>query len=312
MRILITGAGGFIGRHLLRSPYGSGFTIIPATRYAVGGLSESFAVGSEPWDQKVFHRVLAVSRPNLVVHCIGATHASSPSAYFESNACLTSGLLSAMEEAATSPRLILIGSAAEYGNVPADAMPVSEEQIPKPESLYAISKYAQTLLGAAAFDRGLEVLTLRVFNAVGIGMPENLAIPSFARRMIASADEGTPLRVGNLDVARDFIDVEEICRAIFMLALIPRWQWPLANLCSGTAVSLRYVFECLLAASGVNRPIIFDRALERRGEMLSIYGSPSLLKSVGVDISVPDFVDLAPKIVQWCRKTAGVIPQATS
>ncbi len=309
MRVLVTGASGFIGRHVVRSIHGSGFTIIRATRNTVEGLSEAFALDGRSWDLDIFRYVLAISRPDLVIHCVGATHALMPSTFFTSNACLASDLLSAADAAAHRPRIILVGSAAEYGYVPPDAMPVSEDHPPEPATTYAISKYAQTLLGMAAFDRGLQVLTLRVFNAIGIGMPENLAIPSFARRIMTSAKNETPISVGNLDVKRDFIHVDEVCKAIFALALIPEWRWPVANLCSGVAVPLKHVFDQLLIASGVNCPVIVEPNLQRQGEMLSIYGSTSRLRSVGITASPPDFRDLAPKIIDWHTSNTAISPR---
>jgi GDP-4-dehydro-6-deoxy-D-mannose reductase len=240
----------------------------------------------------------------VVLHCAGAARSPNARACFDANAVLAGELLHAVAEASKPPRVILIGSAAEYGIVPAEAQPVSENHPCAPRTDYAVAKHAQSLLGFAAFMQGLPVLVARLFNPVGVGMPRGLALPSFARQIVGPEAQAV-LRVGDLSAARDFLDVAEAARLLVALAELPDWPWPLVNLCSGQAWRVGDLLERMVAVSNVPVRIETDPALMRSGDMPVLTGSTERLASVGLPPRAPDFGILLPRLLDEARGVAG-------
>src|SRR5207248_561315 len=107
-----------------------------------------------------------------------------PDAYYLVNTVYAARLLHAMELAgcALVPTL-LIGSAAEYGAVNEDDVPITETMPARPIDHYGISKLAQTLIGQAAARDGRSIVVARTFNAIGPGMPEHLSVQSFVKQI---------------------------------------------------------------------------------------------------------------------------------
>jgi nucleoside-diphosphate-sugar epimerase len=297
MRILLTGARGFLGRHIRASPAAAGVRLFCASRATHAQAEQDVALGPGPWGRAEFAHALAFSRADAVIHCVGATHGADFRDLVEANAVPAAELLAAVSALATPPRIILIGSAAEYGLVAANAMPVGEDHPCRPRSEYGIAKHAQTLLGLAAAARGLPVLTARLFNPVGIGMPPKLALPSFARRIAAAAHGDGVVRVGDLDVGRDFIDVVEAARLLLALARIPSWPWPIVNVCSGRAFKLRDLLESMIAASGRRLRVEVDPALRRPDDMPLLIGGTARLAAVNLPPAAPDFETLIPDLL---------------
>jgi GDP-4-dehydro-6-deoxy-D-mannose reductase len=298
MRLLLTGATGFLGRHVVAAA--TNWTVIRATRAVEAASPDELALGPGPWTHADFTRALAEVRPDVVMHCAGATHSPDARACFETNAVLAAELLGAVAASSNPPRVMLIGSAAEYGVVPPDAQPVAETHLCAPRTDYAVAKYAQTLLALGAAMRGSPVLVARLFNPVGVGMPRRLALPSFARQIVGS--EAQPiLRVGDLSAERDFLDVDEAARLLLGLAAMAHWPWPVVNVCSGRAYRIGDLLDGLIAASGVQVRVETDPDLMRPGDMPVLTGSIRRLSSLGLTARAPDFSTLLPRLLAEAR-----------
>jgi nucleoside-diphosphate-sugar epimerase len=138
------------------------------------------------------------------------------------------------------------------------------------------------------------VLIARIFNPVGVGMPGELALASFAAQIRRG---GGAIAVGNLDVARDFIDVTEAVRLITALASKPQNYGQIVNICSGTAFLLRTLVEDLIRASGRQVRLEVASARVRSGEMQSFYGDVSRLRAAGLTVQPPDFSRILPRLL---------------
>ena len=288
-RALLTGASGFLGRHIAAR--------LGAEGWAVARLGRAPAPGTlvrPVWDGAVFAEILAETAPDVVFHLAGSAWATPVSALYETNLMLAARLLDAVAARATPPAVVLIGSAAELGFVPADAQPVTEDFPCAPTTHHGIAKLAQTRLGQAWARAGLKVLVARLFNPVGAGMPAGLALPSFAAQ-IRAADR--VLRVGNLDVARDFIDVAEAARLIVALAGDPARLGQTVNICSGVATRLRPLVEAMIRLSGRDIAIEVDPARVRPGEMRVLTGSIARLRAAGLVPEAPDFARVLPALL---------------
>ncbi len=300
MRLLLTGATGFLGRHVVAAA--TGWTVTRVTRALKASSPDEVALGPAPWTKADFAMAIGTARPDVVLHCAGAARSLDARSCIDTNTVLAAELLGAAADARSPPRVILVGSAAEYGIVPADAQPVVETFPCAPRSDYAVAKCAQTLLGFAAAMRGQPVLVARLFNPVGVGMPGELALPSFARQIVGPEPV---LRVGDLSAERDFLDVEEAARLLLGLAAMPDWSWPVVNVCSGRAYRLGDLLDGLIAASGVAVRVEVDPARMRPGDMPILTGSIERLAAVGLTPRLPDFSVLLPRLLTEARALCG-------
>ncbi len=305
MRLLLTGGTGFLGRHVQAAA--TDWQVTRVTRAEHATSPGELALGPGLWNRADFAQALAELRPDVVLHCAGATHSPNVRACFDTNTVLAAELLHAVEASSQPPRLMLIGSAAEYGVVPPDMQPVEETYQCAPRTDYGVAKYAQTLLGCAAAMRGLPVLVARLFNPVGVGMPGHLALPSFARQ-IAGSEARCTLRVGDQSASRDFLDVEEAARLLLELAAMSEWPWPVVNVCSGRAWCLGDLLDRLIAVSGIEVRIEPDPALMRPGDMPILTGSTRRLESVGLAPRTPDFSVLLPRLLAGARRLTAAAP----
>jgi nucleoside-diphosphate-sugar epimerase len=280
VRLLLTGGTGFVGRHVLAAAQGAGVDVVRATRTQTGD----------------FAGAIAAAEPDVIVHCAGVTTAPDAAAMQTVNVELSAALLEAVAEQSRPPRVILIGSAAEYGHVPASALPVREDWPCRPVTDYAASKHRQTLLGLALSERGYPISIARLFNPVGADMPRHLALPAIADRLTA-AGAGGVVRVGNLDVARDFIDVREAARIILALAAMETPPWPLVNVCSGRSARLGDLVGQMVALGGFDVALEPDPALIRPDEAPDLTGSADRLEQLGLPPRSPDWADLLPGIL---------------
>jgi nucleoside-diphosphate-sugar epimerase len=280
VRLLLTGGTGFVGRHVLAAARVAGLDVVRAARAQTGDFAQT----------------IAAAEPDVIVHCAGVTTAPDKAAMHAANVDLTAGLLAAAAEQPRPPRIVLIGSAAEYGHVPASALPVREDWSCRPVTDYAASKHRQTLLGLALSERGYPITIARLFNPVGADMPRHLALPAIAGRL-AAAGPGGVVRVGNLDVARDFIDVREAARIILALAVMEAAPWPLVNVCSGRSARLGDLVDRMVALGGFDVALESDPALIRPDEAPDLTGSTARLKQIGLSPRSPDWADLLPRIL---------------
>jgi nucleoside-diphosphate-sugar epimerase len=299
MRLLLTGATGFLGRHVVAAA--TNWTVTRVTRAREPSSPDELALGPAPWSRADFASALATARPDVVLHCAGDARSVDARTCIDSNAVLAAELLSAVADLREPLRVILIGSAAEYGIVPADAQPVVETYPCAPRTNYAVAKCAQSLLGFAATMRGQQVLVARLFNPVGVGMRGELALPSFARQIV-SLGPCPVVRVGDLTARRDFLDVDEAACLLLALAAMPHWPWPVVNVCSGSAYRLGDLLDGLIAASGRRVRVEVDPALIRPGDMPILTGSTERLVSVGLAPQTPDFLALLPRLLTEARR----------
>ncbi len=184
-------------------------------------------------------------------------------------------LLDAVRAHCPDARIILIGSAAEYGLVgPAD-LPVTEETPCRPVGDYGVSKYAMTLASLDIASRhSIRVVVARPFNIVGAGVPKSLVVGAIlARAREALEQPGEPVvKVGNLDTERDFVDAEDAADAY--IAMIKGEFWgDVFNVCSGRPVRIRDVVTRALSHSPRPIRLDVDPALARPSDCPIIYGS---------------------------------------
>jgi GDP-4-dehydro-6-deoxy-D-mannose reductase len=225
MRALITGVGGFVGRHLLEFLQAEGDDVYGLGRAAdVVGLDSTRTVPVDLFDRAATERAVRDTQPEAVYHLAAqsspADSLADPWTTICNNLVCQFNLLEALVSAGLQPRVLVVGSSDEYGRVRADEVPTSETVPLRPTTPYAVSKVGQDMMGYQYFARhGLPVVRARPFNHTGPGHDARFVIPSFARQLaeMEIGQREPVLRVGNLDVARDFTDVRDMVRAYRLL-----------------------------------------------------------------------------------------------
>ena len=296
-RVLLTGASGFCGRHLARYLSAEGVDVYPMRAFSP---SASPLSQLEALDVAALTPVIRQTRPDYVLHLAGVAATEHPALYYVINASYAAALLRALEAAGHGRvPVLLVGTAAEYGKISAGRLPVDEECPPAPYSDYGVSKLAQTLLGLAAAGRGRPIVVARPFNIIGPGMPGHLVLQAFSEQVgrIARGEIPPVLRVGNLDSARDFVDVDDVVRSYWKLVQTPAAYGQVVNVCSGAPVTIRTALEAMLALAGVDVDVQIDPARVKALDIPVHYGSRAKLDRLIGDTVTTPFTSSLERIV---------------
>ena len=291
---MVTGSQGFVGRHVVRDLRRRGVQVTTLGRQAASAPSH-IAMGEAPWSVSRVANVIGSVQPDVIFHLAG-TAVGSPEHLERLNVGLADTIMEAMLTSGVMPLLVCCGSAAEYGAALVDGVPTAETVACQPVSAYAASKHAQTKAALAfAEATGASVLVARIFNPIGSGMPAHLALGDFARQIAATRAEPGVIRTGNLDVDRDFIDVDDVAAALWILANNPGARG-VVNVCSGAATELRALVRMLIAASGKDIGIEADASRLRSGEVRSVIGSTARLAGFGAAPARTDYADAVARL----------------
>ncbi len=257
-RILLTGAGGFWGRHFCNYLADLPVEVHTLSRTGFPGLPNHAAA---PDDPESLARVLGEVRPDGVLHLAG-TMSGGYAGCMRVNALFAASLLDALQSSGLADRpLLLVGSAAEIGPLTADELPATEAAPTRPANAYGASKLAQTNLGLAAARGGRPVIIVRVSNLLGPGLPGNLAPARFAAQLAslkAGGKSGGVITTGSLETVRDFLDIADACRLAWRLFNNPDSRGRVVNLSSGAGVTMRELLDRLIRMSGLQLEIRQD------------------------------------------------------
>jgi GDP-4-dehydro-6-deoxy-D-mannose reductase len=284
MRALVTGATGFVGRYLVAALDEAGHEAI-----ACGGPHDppSERLSIDLSDARTMRAALHAARPNVVFHLAAQTFVpdslASPLETYRANAIGTALLAQAIREYAGSagqmPRLVFTSSAEVYGARDASDFPLTESLDPRPANPYAASKAAaEAMLLGEVRSFGLDAVIARAFNHIGPGQSDRFVVPGFAAQLARIARGGDRVMlVGNVEAARDFLDVRDVVRAYLALARDGR-SGEIYNVCSGGAVTIRDVLRELVTIARVPVEIREDPARLRPSDVPLFVGSAQKLR----------------------------------
>jgi GDP-4-dehydro-6-deoxy-D-mannose reductase len=265
MKVLVTGSKGFVGYWLMAHLESEGDEVI--------GIDAEVDI-TDP--EALRDKVEAVA-PDGIIHLaalasVGASFGSAE-ATWRVNAVGSANLLDAALACPTRPRVVLISSSEVYGRVPQDQLPIGEERPFAPVSPYAASKAAAEMAALQAWlGPGLEVIRVRPFNHTGPGQRTDFVVPALAEQIARAVDSGADhLSTGNLEARRDISDVRDVVRAYRGL-LVGGEPGQVYNVCRGEAYSIQHIAERLMAAAGVELPIVVDPARIRPVEIPEVRG----------------------------------------
>jgi GDP-4-dehydro-6-deoxy-D-mannose reductase len=177
------------------------------------------------------------------------------------------------------PVVLVIGSGEQYGQHPASEQPLLETAECRPHNFYAATKMAQEAIALAAFRaEGAKVIATRSFNHAGPGQAPSFLLPSLVTRALAARRNGTEVPIGNTDVTRDLLHVEDVVAAYISLAGrgVPGEVY---NVCGGEGVQVGALATEVLAQAGLTTPWRVDPALQRAVDVPMLVGSNAKLRS---------------------------------
>jgi GDP-4-dehydro-6-deoxy-D-mannose reductase len=281
VRVLVTGARGFVGRHLTASLRARGHDVVAADH----GIDEN-VLPVDVTDALAVRAAFDLARPDAVAHLAAESFVpaslADPGATFEVNARGTLHVLEAARAVAADglrPRVLVVSSADVYGAQPREAYPLRETVTPLPRNPYAASKVAAEAF-AAAYARSYDVdaVVTRAFNHIGPAQDERFAVAAYAAQLarVAAGLDGV-VRVGNLDASRDVLDVRDVCEAYALLLEGGGDAGEVYNVCSGKATTMREILRRLIEIARVPVEVREDSERMRPADVPVSVGDASKL-----------------------------------
>jgi GDP-4-dehydro-6-deoxy-D-mannose reductase len=312
VRVVVTGAGGFIGWHTVNALLGRGDAVQAWSHVSPsadwGPAVE--AVKVDMTDDRAIDGRLKQFMPGAVIHLAALSLPQrsweDPVSTYQVNVIGSIHLLEAVRRLTPMPRLLVVGSSAEYAE-PADGRLIAEDAPIEPNSPYASSKLAVDQL-AQLFARRyrMDIVRFRPFSFVGPRKTGDVC-SDFARRLVAIERGAQPvMRVGSLDVVRDLIDVRDGVNGIMHLMDKGR-SGEMYNVCGGNSVSIGDILDGYRRLSTVPFEVKQDASLIRALEQKVKIGNSSKLRALGWKLE-HDLADTLDAILNYWRQQ----PDATS
>ena len=301
-RILVTGAGGFVGHHLLeafeKGVFGAAVALVPDAAWDIRSL-------------EAVRQTVARTVPDAVIHLAAQSFVprsfEDPAETLAINAGGTANLIKALQECGFKGRFLYVSSGDIYGLVPEAQLPVDERIMPQPRSPYAVSKWsAEQLCLQARRTHDLDCVIARPFNHVGPGQSDRFVLPSLAGQ-IAEIEVGLRepvIEVGDIDSTRDFLDVRDVVAAYTALlrSAAPGETYVVA---SGQERSVRELLDLMLSHTTVKPEIRMDPSRMRSSEQKRMRADSRRLRidtgwrpSVALDTTIKELLDYARKSKQ--------------
>lgn len=294
IKALVTGAGGFVGGHLLpylKQVYAADRLELHCTVLHDGERARVESVAPDAQitaldlcDADKVRELYDRTMPDVVYHLAGQAYVprsfENPWETLETNIRGTLNLLASAHEIKSPARLLIVGSADIYGSAAAHELPLTEQSPFRPTSPYSVSKIAQDMLALQyATSHKVHCIRTRPFNHIGPGQNSRFAIADWARQ-IAEAEIGARdpvLYVGNLTAARDFTDVRDVVAA-YHLAAHAGEPGEVFNVCSGAAHTMQEILDTLVSMAHVEIQVQSDPARFRPVDIPILYGDSSRLR----------------------------------
>ncbi len=297
MTALITGASGFVGRHLRTHLEEQGQRVVGLDREH-GPDGDGVDIGDAP----ALRRAMTDARPDAVYHLAGWSDVGSswrdPVAVLRANAEGTLNVLTAARDAGVG-RVLVVTSAEVYGIVDESELPLTETSPLRPASPYAASKVAADYLAVqAVLGHGMDVVRARAFNHIGPGQNPAFVAPSIAARIAENeVSGGDEVPVGNLSARRDFTDVRDVVRA-YRLAMESGERGEVYNVCSGRAIAVQELADLLLGMARRPMQLVADPERKRPVDTPVLLGSAARLEAatgwrpeIPIERSLSDVLD---------------------
>lgn len=273
MKILIIGSDGFVGRNiadLLSKDH-------EVYRGSRRGTSSSNSVLIDLLDKETIKRAINQIQPEVIVNAAGVVENSEAA---RANVTFTTNLLETIKECDHKPRRVIIsGSAAEYGLVDESNIPVAEGAPLNAGAGYGLSKKDEVAFALKFSDKnGLEVIIARIFNPIGVGMHEKFLLPKLiVQTKEVQAGLKKDIEVNRLDAKRDYLNIKDVASAIKLLVEgSPKEN--IYNIGSGEATTTQELIETIVSELQLSSPPNLIESSDTPEPIVAIQADISRLK----------------------------------
>lgn len=292
MNILVTGAHGFAGSHLVELLEAKKHTVFAPKFDLLNATEVATALSGKTFDGVMHLAAIATTGSSF----------NAPGKVLKNNILAQVNLLETLRQQKRSPKILLVCSADEYGR--GSDEPLDEAAPLRPTTPYAVSKIAQDFMGLQYFlSYGMKIVRVRPFNHVGERQAPGFVVPDFAQQIVAIEKSNKPgvMRVGNLKATRDFTDVKDMVGA-YELALTKGEAGDVYNIGSGIGVTIQKLLDTMVRLSRASITIETDPAKFRPGEEPKLVCNPQKFHTLtGWTSEIPLETTLS-RVLEWWRK----------
>jgi len=318
LKVFITGAGGFMGSHLVDMLHSKGHEVSGIYFGKVDLTAEiknkDGLVKCDIINRNKVREIIAKIKPSQIYHLAAQSYPTTswtqPHYTIETNILGTINVFEAVKELKLNCRILNAGSSAEYGFVKPEEVPVKESHELKPLHPYGISKVAQDLLAYQYHKNfGIDSVTMRIFNTTG-PRKTNDVCSDFTRQLAAikSGLQKPVIRVGNLGTKRAITDVRDVLNG-FYLAMEKAESGESYNISGSTAYLIKDMLEKAVDLSGVHPEIFADKTLFRPTDEYVIFGdSTKFISKTGWKQEIPIEKTLEDMLNYWKEKQSAKAP----
>jgi len=302
LKVLVTGAQGFVGRYLVQALVEHGHVVVTA--------GHRCAYDIDLTDGLAVHRCMEDVRPDAVVHLAAVSNVpyawEHPAQTVDVNVRASIYTLEAFAKVRPLGTFLFVGSSDAYGLAAKAERPLVETDACQPQNPYAISKLcAEQMMLQLGRRLGVRVLATRSFNHFGPGQAKGFVVSDFASQIAAieRGEQSPVLRVGDLSAARDFTYVTDVVAAYVALLETPEAAPGIYNVCSGETHDIYEVLDGLLQFSLAKITVEKDPERFRPSEVPRFVGSAKKLQeATGWRPRVPFLEGLGRVLEDWRQR----------
>jgi GDP-4-dehydro-6-deoxy-D-mannose reductase len=276
-KILITGAAGFFGRYMYDylNNLHENFNLICTDLIQPTNIRYNDFVTIDLSQSKPIEELIKQTKPDYIIHLAGIFGNKVYQDIYRGNVLSTAILSEAIRKYAPDTIVITTGSAAEYGNIAPQQLPVDEQTGCTPITVYGLTKYLSTQIALYYYRvHALCIMVIRPFQLIGKGVPSHLVPGAFAEQLKENIAKGSKtIKVGNLESSRDFLDIHDAVEATWMLCQHPA-PGEIFNLCSGKPTKIKDLLHLMIDNCKTEVNIEVDSARKRgNADVSTMYGN---------------------------------------
>jgi GDP-4-dehydro-6-deoxy-D-mannose reductase len=280
---LITGGTGSLGSVLCSRLRALGYIVVAGSR---NPDASGTSIQMDVTDLEQVSVAVRTVQPDVIVH-LAATFSNEFEEALAVNVNGAHNLLASVKGSDRAVRVVLAGSAAEYGLVLATESPVKEDHLTRPVSVYGLTKLWQTSLGLMCARQGQDVVVARIFNLSGSGMSSRLFVGRIEQQIREiRAGQRQRIEIGPLSAERDYISLEDAAKQLVAICVHGK-AGQIYHVASGQPIMMRDLLKQQLSENDLNFSIVDENANQSNR---SGYDVPVVYANIELTKSLPEVV----------------------